>query len=850
MAQIKDRSLSCPRCGFGPFTRNNYFTGKLLTERDFTDEQRYYMEKFLHHYQRLHGWGVVCGLKVKQHENPACRDRYVCIEPGTAIDCCGHEILLLNEECVDITQLAPVNEIKKEEEDNPDSGKAHTLQICIRYKECPTEKIPVLYDDCGCDETQCAPNRILESYDIDVIVDPPKIADTFHLPTLDWSNTVNIARSSRVALHDDTHRLYVLTDDDPGTVYQVSTDNHAILSSQTLSSKGLSIAVSNDGNRLYIAAEPDSDPTINPRKLLVFDLTGDNPLANPSIHDLDISDSEESDIYLSVAPDTDNRLVTLVAKTGSVFVWGLDINTNGGTTPDDPQKISLSATGLQGLAISSDALFAYVADPVNNKISVVNIPTTSEGSSIDVLPDDSTPSAVAVVRSTDTDLLAIVDKTNNSLYLVDPDPNNAVLINTIGNLKHNPVNLVVSLGGQWAYVLEKDEDNNIWYIQTVNIHLMRQGKVVEAGPIFKVGEDSNNIAITKPGRRIYVPHIGDPLIDDDGGVAIVEVTEEACCDIFNKHLDGCPECDEPDCVVLATIENYHFGDSMEDQTDPIADPVEDDTNKVVRIDNLYGRRIVPGTQAIAEMLKCICEKGVGGEGVPGPQGPPGLPGPNGEQGPKGEQGDEGPQGPPGIPGPQGEQGDKGDPGIGLESGLTQIVALSWKHNTDNNPIVTVKSLEGDVDHIGVVICFSNDVKVRKNPTVQDDNIEIDAEHVFQVLVQHNRGQDEELGVTCRCPINGRVIPVECIVDPGNGLITKASEVSGDSAKGVAFIIPDNIRISNELWVILRGDFVIDSFGKAIDAEFVRAELPSGDRPSGSKAGIQGGIFESWFTIRV
>ena len=30
--------LTCPACNYGPFTRNNYFTGKLLVERDFTDE--------------------------------------------------------------------------------------------------------------------------------------------------------------------------------------------------------------------------------------------------------------------------------------------------------------------------------------------------------------------------------------------------------------------------------------------------------------------------------------------------------------------------------------------------------------------------------------------------------------------------------------------------------------------------------------------------------------------------------------------------------------------------------------------------------------------------------------------
>ena len=48
--------LSCPACNYGPFTRNNYFTGKLLVERDFTDETHFHMEKLRHHEQLLHGW--------------------------------------------------------------------------------------------------------------------------------------------------------------------------------------------------------------------------------------------------------------------------------------------------------------------------------------------------------------------------------------------------------------------------------------------------------------------------------------------------------------------------------------------------------------------------------------------------------------------------------------------------------------------------------------------------------------------------------------------------------------------------------------------------------------------------
>ena len=88
------RRLLCPACDFGPFTRNAYWTGKLMLARDFVDEQRYVIEKLRHHNQHLHGIGR--GLRAQggaARQGRACRNRFMCVEPGTAIDCCGHEIV-------------------------------------------------------------------------------------------------------------------------------------------------------------------------------------------------------------------------------------------------------------------------------------------------------------------------------------------------------------------------------------------------------------------------------------------------------------------------------------------------------------------------------------------------------------------------------------------------------------------------------------------------------------------------------------------------------------------------------------------------------------------------------------
>jgi hypothetical protein len=82
-------------CDIPPFCRNNYFTGKLLTERDLTAEQRYVNDKLRLHHLALHGWGVICGLKVRSH--PYCPNLRVIVEPGLAIDQCGRFIRVLKE---------------------------------------------------------------------------------------------------------------------------------------------------------------------------------------------------------------------------------------------------------------------------------------------------------------------------------------------------------------------------------------------------------------------------------------------------------------------------------------------------------------------------------------------------------------------------------------------------------------------------------------------------------------------------------------------------------------------------------------------------------------------------------
>lgn len=133
------------------FERNNFYFGKLMTVRDFTDEQRYLNEKrwMVNHFGL--GWGVLCGLKVRPHG----RERNkVIVEPGFAIDRYGHEIAVFDEETVDLNTA----------QDHYPPEKRHWYYISLKYEECAINPSPIPVDDCGDLRQECVFNRTRESY--------------------------------------------------------------------------------------------------------------------------------------------------------------------------------------------------------------------------------------------------------------------------------------------------------------------------------------------------------------------------------------------------------------------------------------------------------------------------------------------------------------------------------------------------------------------------------------------------------------------------------------------------------------------------------------------------------------
>ena len=138
------------------FKRLSYFHGMLLTEADFIEEQAYFREKMKLH-NRLHGEGVVWGLKVdfatgKKDDDTTGTNKNketvftnkISIEPGLAFDAAGNEIVVSNLYSEDISaQLAFVNNYSTMICKNPSCQKNDEkilaiIHVGIVYGECPS----------------------------------------------------------------------------------------------------------------------------------------------------------------------------------------------------------------------------------------------------------------------------------------------------------------------------------------------------------------------------------------------------------------------------------------------------------------------------------------------------------------------------------------------------------------------------------------------------------------------------------------------------------------------------------------------------------------------------------------
>lgn len=148
--------------------RLRYFPRQLLTADDMRAEQEYFRDKQRRHNRLLHGWGVVCGLEVRQ-TGPL--EVMVC--PGYALGPCGDEICVCEPVKLDLASCArPPADPCNPPGFVPQTPPPSKLFVVIRYVECPTRPMRTLPAGCGCDETACEYSRTRDGFEVQCIPKP------------------------------------------------------------------------------------------------------------------------------------------------------------------------------------------------------------------------------------------------------------------------------------------------------------------------------------------------------------------------------------------------------------------------------------------------------------------------------------------------------------------------------------------------------------------------------------------------------------------------------------------------------------------------------------------------------
>ncbi|HUA58215.1 MAG TPA: hypothetical protein VML19_05635 [Verrucomicrobiae bacterium] len=820
-------TAGCVECEIPQLARNNYFTGKLLVERDFTDEQHYFMGKERRHNQRLHGWGAVCGLKVKAHPNPACEDRFVLVEPGTAIDCCGREILVRHEDCFDFESRFLANWQSQNGPGSQPDSKPHDIQICVAYKECAAEEVPSLFDDCSSDSTSSKPNRILESYLLDVLIDPQSTSASPASIDLRWLNTYNFANAVQVVRHDATDRIYVLTSTaTTAVVYALDITNKSIvMPPQTFSSSaGLDVAVSPAGDFVYVAVQAPS-PSTNAPQILVLkaaDLS--------QVNAVNIGTAPDSTIRLAVSPAPDGRVIS-IGQIAGVTVWPVDIDSTAATgTP------IASIVKPLDVAVAENGHFVYITASGTNNISAIDL--TQATLAVTTFAVGSAPSALSVASTTAGDTVAVLDTTGTpTLYFVGmrPDPGTVTPLGKATGFTNPPIEVQMSPGGRWAFVLEQDAAGKL-YIQPADEHAAELGTSTILGAALTVGAGVGRETLSADGTNLYVSYAGTPTLP--GGIAVVKIEQQGCADLFSKSIECCPGCDDGNCIVLATIAGYVHGSPVTES----------------QIDNLKDRRILASTSLLTDVVRCLLAQD-GGTGQAGAQGPPGPAGPAGQNGQAGQNGATGPAG-PGIdqvsvtfvpcdqPGGAAITGSSPNRTLQLtipgdcNKDLTGIAAVSWKSNGATVPQATL-GLQGG----GLSIAFTGPVQAADigshsvilsvpGPPVGATGFVTSLIQWFDVPITITAGNFATVGdltsaFTAGADASGHA----------NGISIKLTRAIFDAIEELK---------AQEARVTVKGDFIRDgtSSARALDGDHLPPWLPA--RPTGD--GIAGGTFDSWFVI--
>jgi hypothetical protein len=385
---------------------------------------------------------------------------------------------------------------------------------------------------------------------------------------------------------------------------------------------------------------------------------------------------------------------------------------------------------------------------------------------------------------------------------------------------------VYSSMGNWVFALEQDATDHGGYVQLIDAHAVELAQPNAVGAAIPVGSNPLDLVRSFDGTHLYASYDGDGATEP-GAIAVLSISETDCRDIFKRVLEPCPDCAVENCVVLATVDAYIY-----------SSPVTDGD-----LDNWTDRQILPSTALLTEAVECLFD---GAKGLAGPQGPPGAPGLPGAPGQAGANGQDGATGPMGPAGPAGPAGPQGPAGQGaLDPDLTHVVAIDWPHDGTATPDkLVVPREEGDPIR-ALVLGFDRDVR---NKDIHPRSFTIlysePATGLSRTWVEF-LGLVTGVNLKLSAPNADGGCTIVALIDQQPP--RKDVAVNGALFRPLRSFQPGDYR------VLLNGDFVEDVRfdpnqrpipGKAVDADNLPTWVPN--RRSGDQ--IEGGTFESWFTV--
>src|SRR5262249_12053133 len=159
------------------------------------------------------------------------------------------------------------------------------------------------------------------------------------------------------------------------------------------------------------------------------------------------------------------------------------------------------------------------------------------------LPSTAKPSALAHFVLGATAMLAVASGDEHRIYLIDRA---AGTLKATITVPHTPVFIGVTGVSASPWLTVYEEDGSHAYVQSLALDPMVTG----GAPLVVAPRAAGD-----GPPRIVIVHA-------DGQASTVDAARFAdsdCADLVCKQVSGCPGCDVPECVVLATIANYRPG---------------------------------------------------------------------------------------------------------------------------------------------------------------------------------------------------------------------------------------------------------------------------------------------------